>query len=179
MDGPIDLMIIEDDTGLRETVALEFEDRGYRVSQAGSLAEAEVLLSEGLRPRFAVVDLRIGADSGLDVIDAIMAAAPAARAVVLTGYGSLPTAVQAVKQGATNYLAKPVTIERLERALWTDDPDPEDIAVPNGRESLARHEREYIEYVLLQCDGNISKAARWLGIHRQSLQRKLRKFRPG
>jgi len=126
-----------------------------------------------------VVDLRIGADSGLDVIDAIMASAPAARAVVLTGYGSLPTAVQAVKQGATNYLAKPVTIERLERALWTDDPDPEDIAVPNGRESLARHEREYIEYVLLQCDGNISKAARWLGIHRQSLQRKLRKFRPG
>lgn len=178
-EGPIDLMIIEDDVGLRETVALEFEDRGYRVSQAGSLAESEALLDGGLKPRFAVVDLRIGADSGLDVMDAIMAVAPDARAVILTGYGSLPTAVQAVKQGATNYLAKPVTIERLERALWTDDPDPEDIAVPNGRESLARHEREYIEYVLLQCDGNISKAARWLGIHRQSLQRKLRKFRPG
>jgi two-component system response regulator RegA len=178
-DAPIDLLVVEDDVGLRETVALEFEDRGYRVSQAGSLDEVHDLLGAGLRPRFAVVDLRVGADSGLDVLDAVVSAAPAARAVILTGYGSLPTAVQAVKQGAINYLAKPMTIERLERALWTDEPDPEEVAVPAGRESLARHEREYIEYVLLQCEGNISKAARWLGIHRQSLQRKLRKFRPG
>ncbi|MCO4772786.1 MAG: response regulator [Deltaproteobacteria bacterium] len=160
-------------------MALEFGDRGYRVSQAGSLAAAQRLLGGGLQPRFAVVDLRIGPDNGLDVVDAIVSKAPGARAVILTGYGSLPTAVQAVKQGAVNYLAKPVTIQRLERALWTDEPDPEEVAVPDRRESLARHEREYIEYVLLQCEGNISKAARWLGIHRQSLQRKLRKFRPG
>jgi len=177
-EQPIDLMLVEDDEAFRETVALEFEDRGYRVSQAGSLSDAEGLLAGGLQPRFAVVDLRIGADSGLDVVDAIVAAAPQARAVILTGYGSLPTAVQAVKQGAINYLAKPTTITKLERALWTDEPDPQDLAVPDSRESLARHEREYIEYVLLQCEGNISKAARWLGIHRQSLQRKLRKFRP-
>ena len=178
-DAPIDLLLVEDDEGFRETLALEFGDRGYRVSEAGSLEDATRLLEQGLRPRFAVVDLRIGADNGLDVVDAINAAAPNARAVILTGYGSLPTAVQAVKQGAVNYLAKPVTIERLERALWTDEPDPQEVAVPDRRESLARHEREYIEYVLLQCEGNISKAARWLGIHRQSLQRKLRKFRPG
>ncbi len=178
-DDPIDLLIVEDDEGLRETLALEFADRGYRVSQAGTYKAAEDLLAAGLKPRFAVLDLRIGADNGLDVLDLVQEAAPESRVVILTGYGSLPTAVQAVKQGAVNYLAKPVTIERLERALWTDEPDPKEVAVPQSRESLARHEREYIEYVLLQCDGNISKAARWLGIHRQSLQRKLRKFRPG
>ena len=173
------LVLVEDDEGLRETLALEFGDRGYRVHQAGSLEALEALLAGGMRPRFAVVDLRIGVDSGLDVVHSIVEAAPDCRAVILTGYGSLPTAVEAVKRGAVNYLAKPVTIERLERALWTDEPDPKEVAVPDQRESLARHEREYIEYVLLQCEGNISKAARWLGIHRQSLQRKLRKFRPG
>lgn len=178
-DDPIELLIVEDDEGLRETLALEFADRGYRVSQAGTYKEAEAALRAGVRPRFAVLDLRIGADNGLDVLDLVREAAPQSRVVILTGYGSLPTAVQAVKQGAVNYLAKPVTIERLERALWTDEPDPKEVAVPQSRESLARHEREYIEYVLLQCEGNISKAARWLGIHRQSLQRKLRKFRPG
>jgi len=175
----VDLLIVEDDDGLRETLGLEFEDRGYRVWQAGSLEATLGLLQQGVRPRFAVVDLRVGVDSGVEVIEEVLAVAPAARAVILTGYGSLSSAVGAMKRGAVNYLAKPVSIERLERALWTDDPDPQEVAVPQTRESLALHEREYIEYVLLQCDGNISKAARWLGIHRQSLQRKLRKFRPG
>lgn len=176
------VLLVEDDPGLRETLALEFGDRGYRVEQAGSLTEVEVKLGPqgppGFRPRFAVVDLRLGADDGLLAVEAVVRANPEARIVVLTGYGSLPSAVQAMKLGAANYLAKPVTIARLERALWTDEPDPKDVAVPDSRESLARHEREYIEYVLLQCDGNISQAARWLGIHRQSLQRKLRKFTP-
>ena len=176
---PVDLLIVEDDPGLRETLCLEFKDRGYRVWEADSLAATQSLLVQGVVPRFAVVDLRIGVDNGVEVIETVLERAPAVRAVILTGYGSLSSAVSAMKRGAVNYLAKPVSIERLERALWTDDPDPQEVAVPETRESLARHEREYIEYVLLQCDGNISKAARWLGIHRQSLQRKLRKFRPG
>jgi len=172
------ILIVEDDLGFRETLSLEFGDRGYDVRVGGSLAEAEAILAGGFRPRFGVLDLRIGTDDGLQVLESTLAVAPQARCVMLTGYASLATAVQAVKLGAVNYLAKPCTIKKLERALWTDEPDPKDVAVPESRESLARHEREYIEYVLLQCDGNISKAARWLGIHRQSLQRKLRKFSP-
>ena len=172
------LLLVEDDLGFRETLALEFRDRGYEVAEAGSVAELGTVLEGGFRPRFAVVDLRLGPEDGLAAVEALVEACPAVRAVVLTGYGSLPTAVRAMKLGAVNYLAKPVTLTKLERVLWTDDPDPREVAVPDQRESLARHEREYIEYVLLQCEGNISKAARWLGIHRQSLQRKLRKFSP-
>lgn len=172
------VLLVEDDLGFRETVALELGDRGYSVREAGSVEEVHQVLADGWVPRFCVVDLRLGADDGLAVVEAILGRHREARVVVLTGYGSLPTAVQAMKLGAVNYLAKPVSIARLERALWTDEPDPQQVAVPDARESLARHEREYIEYVLLQCDGNISKAARWLGIHRQSLQRKLRKFSP-
>ena len=83
-----------------------------------------------------------------------------------------------MRLGASNYLTKPVSMDRLESAFWSDEPDPQEIAAPDHRESLARHEREYLEYVLRQCGGNITQAAEWLGIHRQSLQRKLRKFPP-
>jgi two-component system response regulator RegA len=172
------LLLAEDDESFRETLVLEFTERGYTVREAASEEEVEAVLASGFLPRFAVVDLRLGQDDGLRVVERIVRANPDVRSVILTGYGSLATAVTAMKVGAVNYLAKPVTIKRLERALWTDEPDPQDVAVPSPRESLARHEREYIEYVLLQCEGNISKAARWLGIHRQSLQRKLRKYSP-
>jgi len=172
------ILLAEDDASFRETLALEFADRGYTVRQAGTVDEVSDLLDDGFVPRFAVVDLRLGSDDGLGVVERIVEANPDVRSVILTGYGSLATAVTAMKLGAVNYLAKPVSIKRLERALWTDEPDPREVAVPTPRESLARHEREYIEYVLLQCKGNISKAARWLGIHRQSLQRKLRKYSP-
>ena len=174
------ILLAEDNDGFRETLALEFEDRGYTVHQARDMEGVKRVAGRmaGGSLRFAVVDLRLASDDGLNVVEYLSEKFPDVRAVLLTGYGSLPTAVQAMKRGAVNYLSKPVSMERLERALWTDDPDPQDVAAPDGRESLARHEREYIEYVLLQCDGNISKAARWLGIHRQSLQRKLRKFTP-
>ncbi len=178
MKRPIELLVVEDDDGFRETLVLEFKDRGYDVYEAASAEDVKQVLARGIRPGFAVVDLRIGQDNGLEVVEMIRRTSPEVRAVILTGYGSLATAVAAVKKGAVNYLAKPVSIERLERALWTDEPDPEEVAVPDKGESLARREREYIEYVLHQCDGNISKAARWLGIHRQSLQRKLRKYSP-
>lgn len=172
------VLVAEDDEGFRETLTLEFQERGYDVHAAADRAGVEHLLATGVTPRFAVLDLRLGTDDGLGVLDLLLEKNPKVRAVMLTGYGSFSTAVRAVKSGAVNYLAKPISFTRLERALWTDDPDPREVAVPDARESLARHEREYIEYVLLQCDGNISKAARWLGIHRQSLQRKLRKFTP-
>ncbi len=97
--------------------------------------------------------------------------------IVLTGYGSIATAVKATKLGATAYLTKPVEAEEIERAFLGEETD-EDIPIPDEFQSLYRHEREYIEYVLAECDGNISQAARRLGLHRQSLQRKLRKYTP-
>ena len=103
---------------------------------------------------------------------------PTTRIVVLTGYGSIATAVQATKLGARQYLTKPVDIDELERALLADDDAEGQVPIPEEFQSLDRHEREYIEYVLAECGGNISQAARRLGLHRQSLQRKLRKYTP-
>lgn len=174
------LLLVEDDPDFRSTLCLEFSERGYAVSEAGSLRDVQVLSELNHQPdcRFAVVDLRLRSDSGLDVIALLLERWPACRIVVLTGYGSIPTAVAAVRRGAVNYLTKPVPIERLEKALWVDlpvgaEPQPDQDEVI---ESLDRHEQDYIEYVLLQCGGNISQAARWLGLHRQSLQRKLKRI---
>jgi two-component system response regulator RegA len=134
------------------------------------LKEFEKLRQEKLD--FALVDLRLRQDSGLDLVEQIRAKFPECRIVVLTGYGSIPTAVEAMKRGAVHYLTKPARIEEIERALWGNGQEVGDAPV----ETLAQHERDFIESVLLQSSGNISVAAKRLGIHRQSLQRKLRKF---
>lgn len=169
------LLIVEDDRNFLETLTLEFVDRGYRVFGAMSSSDLDRFSGESFR--FAILDLRIGKDNGLTILERVKAQSPHCRIVLLTGYGSIATAVQAVKLGAANYLTKPVAIETLEKSLWMDLTEGEgDDSTGDARVSLARHEREYIEYVLDQCDGNISKAAQWLGVHRQSLQRKLRKY---
>jgi two-component system response regulator RegA len=169
-------LIVDDDARFSGTLSAELTDRGHRVDRVESLAQLRELDLEGLD--YAVVDLRLRRDNGLDAVAWIRERAPDARVVVLTGYASIATAVRAVQLGACNYLTKPVWPEELERALAGERPpdelDPERWESP----SLARHEREYIEYVLAQSDGNVSQAARRLGLHRQSLQRKLRKFTP-
>lgn len=170
------LLLVEDDVAFAETLACEFRDRGYRVCHVADLGELRRALPA--RVDFAVVDLRLRGDSGLDAVSAIRSAHPQARVVILTGYGSIATAVQATKLGASQYLTKPVDVDDLERALVQGDADPEQVEIPDEFLSLARHEREYIEYVLAQCGGNITQAARRLGLHRQSLQRKLRKYPP-
>lgn len=167
------LLLVEDDVYFRETLVLEFQERGYTVFEAATHRDIDALSVSALR--FAIVDLRLGAEWGLDCVARLKVRWPEVRILVLTGYGSIATAVEAVRLGADNYLTKPISMDTLERALWTDDVQAEE--APN-RESLARHEREYIEYVLVQCEGNITHAAEWLGIHRQSLQRKLRKLTP-
>jgi two-component system response regulator RegA len=129
------------------------------------------------KPQFAVVDLRLEGERGLEVLKDLVERLPGIRAVVLTGYGSIATAVEAIKIGAVHYLTKPCEPESIEGAstAWrATRPWPS----PTRRPSLARHEREYIEYVLAATGGNISEAARRLGLHRQSLQRKLRKYPP-
>jgi len=171
------LLVVEDDERFAETLATEFSDRGYSVESVGSLAE--VKCSEAARFSYALVDLRLRNDSGLDVISYLKECSPEMRIIVLTGYGSIATAVKATKLGATSYFTKPVDIDEVERAFHSDAEEEEDIIpIPDEFPSLYRHEREYIEYVLAECDGNISQAARRLGLHRQSLQRKLRKFSP-
>jgi two-component system response regulator RegA len=174
--APGRLLIVDDDARFSETLCAELAERGLRVESVDSLEQLRALDLAGLD--YAVVDLRLRRDNGLDAVAWIRRNAPAARVVVLTGYASIATAVRAVQLGASNYLTKPVWPEDLERALAGELPadalDPEQWEAP----SLARHEREYIEYVLAQSDGNVSQAARRLGLHRQSLQRKLRKFTP-
>lgn len=168
------LLIAEDDCSFRETLIVEFEERGYDVTAIASIAEFR-RLDDRTFDR-AVIDLKLEMDSGLELLALLVQASPDVRSVMLTGYGSIATAVKAIQIGATNYLAKPVGIDELEAAFGgsEDESDTEAYSAP----SLARHEREYIEYVLARCGGNISKAAKELGIHRQSLQRKLRKYPP-
>ena len=171
------VLLVDDVLSFRETLRLEFLDRGYRVLEAASWEETDQILRKG-SIEFVVLDLRLVGEDGHTFIPQIKEIQPSVRVVVLTGYGSVASAVQAMRLGASNYLTKPVSMDRLEKALWSDQTDPKEVAVPDHHESLARHEREYLEYVLRQCEGNITKAAEWLGIHRQSLQRKLRKFPP-
>jgi len=175
-DEPRTLLIVEDDDRFAETLATEFCDRGYQVERVADLASLEAIDPQPFD--YAVVDLRLRLDSGLDAITMIKERSPSTQIVVLTGYASIATAVQATKNGATQYLTKPVDMDELEHALTSAGGDGEEIAIPDEFQSLDRHEREYIEYVLQACGGNISQAARRLGLHRQSLQRKLRKFTP-
>ena len=170
------LLVVEDDARFAETLATEFSDRGYAVESVESLAE--VKRSDVTRFQYAIVDLRLRNDSGLDVITDLKERAPEIRILVLTGYGSIATAVKATKLGAMAYFTKPVDIDEVERAFHSSESEDDEIPIPDEFPSLYRHERDYIEYVLAECDGNISQAARRLGLHRQSLQRKLRKFSP-
>ena len=170
------LLILEDNERFAEALAAEFRDRSYEVLTARNLVELSQI--SGTPIQFAIVDLRLRGDDGLDAIAIIKEKSPDAKIVVLTGYGSIATAVQATKRGADNYLTKPVDIENIEHAFGVGNGAEPEASVREEYPSLARHEREYIEYVLAECGGNISKAARRLGLHRQSLQRKLRKHTP-
>jgi two-component system response regulator RegA len=170
------LLIVDDNTRFAETLATEFRDRGYDVETVDGLAAVKQM--DASRFAYALVDLRLRQDSGLDVISELRGQNEETRIVVLTGYGSIATAVQATKLGASHYLTKPVEVDEIELAMTTDELDNEDVPIPNEFQSLYRHEREYIEFVLAECGGNISQAARRLGLHRQSLQRKLRKYTP-
>lgn len=168
------ILLVDDNVPLLTTIALEFSDKDYEVFTATSHAEAVAQIQNA--PDFAVIDIRIGADKGLHVLRDLLADIPSLIAIMLTGHGSIASAVNAMKLGARNYITKPCTIEDIENALYLTDPDPD--AESDPLHSLARHEQEYIESVLTACNGNISEAARRLGLHRQSLQRKLKKFPP-
>lgn len=166
------VLVVDDDDTFRTRLGKAFSDRGFDVRTAHS-AEDAIRLAHQDSPEFAVVDLRMPGASGLDVVRELHAIDPASVIVMLTGYGSIATAVEAVRAGAVHYLSKPVDIDQI-LAAFEGKPsasNPDNLAVP----SLARVEWEHIQRVLSDCDGNISQAARLLGLHRRSLQRKLSK----
>lgn len=167
------MLIVEDDEALRRRLARAMSERGFDVAEAGSVSEAERRIAED-SPEFAVLDLRIPGGYGLDLIAALKAADPNTRIVVLTGYGSIATAIDAVQRGAVHYLTKPVDTDDILAAFDRGGVTTAADAVTPM--SLDRVEWEHINRVLVDCGGNVSEAARLLGLHRRSLQRKLAKY---
>ncbi len=174
------LLILDDDASFRKTLELEFSERGYLVFSAGAVAQARAALGSGLIFDFAILDLRVKSELSLNFLKELTGANVRCRSLILTGYPSTATTVQAIKNGAVNYLLKPSSIELIEQALWLDEVNCEFSFEDSDAQSmtLARYEYELIEFVLGQCEGNITHAAQRLGLHRQSLQRKLRKVPP-
>jgi two-component system response regulator RegA len=180
------LLIVEDDDVLRARLARAFLSRGFEVREAKDAAGA-LLAGREDPPELALVDLRLAGASGLDVVKGLRELDAGTSIVVLTGYGSIATAIEAVRLGAMHYLTKPADVDEILAAFArgtaalpldaqaggaASDVEPGPASTP----SLARVEWEHINRVLADCGGNVSQAARVLGIHRRSLQRKLAKF---
>ena len=175
-DGIPRLLLVDDEDVFRGRLARAFRERGLAVVEAADCVEAVAAIdAEPLT--YALVDLRLPSGSGLDVVRAIKERQPDAIVVVLTGYGSIATALEAVRLGAAHYLTKPANVDDIvagfTRGFVADErPSLEGHDVP----SLDRVEWEHINRVLADSGGNVSEAARRLGIHRRSLQRKLAKY---
>jgi two-component system, response regulator RegA len=170
------ILVVEDDNAFRKILVNAFRDRGYEAEGVADAAAA-IAAAERDSPEMAVVDLRLPDDSGLEVVRRLKAIDPSTSIVVLTGYGSIATALESVRLGAMHYLTKPTDADRILAAFQHGLASrPRDL--PTEPPSLARVEWEYLNRVLTDCDGNISEAARQLGMHRRSLQRKLSKY-PG
>jgi two-component system response regulator RegA len=177
-DGKPSILLVDDDEVFRNRLARAFDERGYDVRIAGDYdgAMASALADS---PEFAVVDLKMTGRGGLELVKALHELDPQSKIVVLTGYGSIATAIDAVRLGATYYLSKPADTDDIVNAFARGQAPPlEPPEVEYKAPSLARAEWEHINRVLSDCGGNISEAARRLGIHRRSLQRKLQKYPP-
>lgn len=168
------ILVVDDDPVFCGVLTKALERRGYAVAPALSVAEARSHI-EQRKPDYAVVDLRIGAESGLGLVRQLAALSPPTRSIVLTGYGSIATAVEAIKIGAVHYLTKPVEVDEILAALHGEIPFARGPEAEPRTLSVRRAEWEHIQRVLTEHGGNISAAARALGIHRRTLQRKLRK----
>lgn len=174
-DAPDRILVIDDDETFvhvltRALNARGFEARGARDGPAALAACAQ------FQPRHAVLDLKLGGESGLALIPQLLAARPGLRILLLTGYASIATAVEAIKRGAHDYLAKPVDADQVVQALLGESAtNVRSVSLPDAPPPLKRLEWEHIQRMLAECDGNISEAARRLGLHRRTLQRKLAK----
>jgi two-component system response regulator RegA len=173
--GERTLLIVEDDKSFLQRLARAMGDRGFAVSTAESVAEG-LLHLETHSPAYAVVDMRLGDGNGLDVISALKRRRPDARAIILTGYGNIATAVNAVKLGAVDYLAKPVDADDVVHALMAFE--GANAEPPENPMSADRVRWEHIQRIYELCGRNVSETARRLNMHRRTLQRILAKRAP-
>jgi two-component system response regulator RegA len=173
-DKPL-LLIVEDDAAFARTLERSFERRGYDVLVASGPDGMARFLAHRV-PRYAVVDLKLGQYSGLPCVATLHAHDPEMIIIVLTGYASISTAVQAIKLGATSYLAKPANTDDIERAFGMTLGDA-DAAISPRQTSIKTIEWERINEILAETDFNVSETARRLGMHRRTLARKLEKRR--
>jgi two-component system, response regulator RegA len=169
------LLIVEDDKSFLQRLARAMEGRGFTVTTAESVAEGITQL-ETASPAFAVVDMRLEDGNGLDVISALKRRRPDARAIILTGYGNIATAVNAVKLGAVDYLSKPVDADDVVAALLALDGRKAE--PPENPMSADRVRWEHIQRIYELCGRNVSETARRLNMHRRTLQRILAKRAP-
>jgi len=169
------LLIVDDDNPFRERLARAMEKKGFHVSQAEGVKKG-IERVKVKSPAFAVIDLRLNDGNGLEVVKEIQNSNSASIVVMLTGYGNIPTAVAAIKQGAIDYLAKPADADDVERALLADPNS--NAAPPENPMSADRVKWEHIHRVFELCNRNVSETARRLKMHRRTLQRILSKRSP-
>lgn len=167
------LLLVDDDPTFTRVMARAMSRRGLQVRIAGSAEEGLELAKQEL-PDYAVLDLKMEGDSGLVLLPKLLELDPEMKVLILTGYSSIATAVEAIKRGACNYLCKPADADDVLAALLSKHADL-DTLVPENPMSVDRLQWEHIQRVLAEHDGNISATARALGMHRRTLQRKLQK----
>ena len=178
ISGEPSILIVDDDAVLRDRLARAFRARGFDARTAGDYDEAMRLARED-SPEMAIVDLRMPGRSGLELVRDLVAIDAETRVVVLTGYGSIATTIDAMKLGAVYYLPKPADADEILAAFTRGDQKPsETLADDFEAPSLERVKWEHINIVLGDCGGNISEAARRLKMHRRTLQRVLQKYAP-
>ena len=169
------LLIVDDDNPFRERLSRAMEKKGFTVFQAESVKKG-VIIANSQKLNFGVVDLRLNDGNGIEVVREIQKTNPNSRVIMLTGYGNIPTAVAAIKQGAIDYLSKPADADDVERALLAD-PNKK-AAPPENPMSADRVKWEHIHRVFELCNRNVSETARRLKMHRRTLQRILSKRSP-
>jgi two-component system response regulator RegA len=169
------LLIVDDDNPFRERLARAMEKKGFQVTQAEGVKKGVDSLREK-KPAFAVVDLRLGDGNGLEVVKELQNSNAKSRIIMLTGYGNIPTAVAAIKEGAIDYLAKPADADDVEKALLANANTK--AQPPENPMSADRVKWEHIHRVFELCNRNVSETARRLKMHRRTLQRILSKRSP-
>jgi len=167
-------LLVDDDPLYLSTLQKSLRKRDIESVTATTIAEA-LERSSNHRVEFALIDLRLGAESGLDLIEPLREQQPGIRIILVTGYASIATAVEAMKRGADNYLPKPATAQMILKALASPAGPSEPLEAGAAMMPLSRLEWEHIHQALTDANGNVSAAARLLGMHRRTLQRKLSK----
>ena len=169
------LLLVDDDNSFRERLARAMEKKGFKVTQAGSVKEGIDSIKTS-NPSYAVVDLRLNDGNGLEVVKELQNSKSKSKIIMLTGYGNIPTAVAAIKEGAIDYLAKPADADDIEKALLADP--KKKAPPPENPMSADRVKWEHIHRVFELCNRNVSETARRLKMHRRTLQRILYKRSP-